>query len=252
MYVDESGDVGLTNSPTRYFALSGLVVHELRWQEYLDQLIEFRKRLKPKFGLKLREEIHSGTMFTRPNELARIPKYDRLAIVRMFADELATMKDISLINVICDKTNKSLGYDVFEKSWSALLTRFENTMQHHNFPGPKNPDDKGIIIPDNTDNKKLVRLLRKLRYYNPVPNQAQYGIGYRNIQLKYIIEDANFRDSRDSYFIQGCDLVAFLLYQINTPSAYFRKKYAHKYFERLDPVLCKVASNNDPHGIVRL
>ena len=29
MYVDESGDVGLVGSPTRYFVLVGLVVHEL-------------------------------------------------------------------------------------------------------------------------------------------------------------------------------------------------------------------------------
>ena len=30
MYVDESGDSGLVNSPTRYFVLTGMVVHELR------------------------------------------------------------------------------------------------------------------------------------------------------------------------------------------------------------------------------
>ena len=29
MYVDESGDAGLVGSPTRYFVLTGLVVHEL-------------------------------------------------------------------------------------------------------------------------------------------------------------------------------------------------------------------------------
>ncbi|MGH2600854.1 MAG: DUF3800 domain-containing protein, partial [Dehalococcoidia bacterium] len=38
MYVDESGDSGLTNSPTRYFVLTGLVVHELRWQAYVEQI----------------------------------------------------------------------------------------------------------------------------------------------------------------------------------------------------------------------
>jgi hypothetical protein len=27
MYVDESGDPGLVGSPTRYFTLSGLVIH---------------------------------------------------------------------------------------------------------------------------------------------------------------------------------------------------------------------------------
>lgn len=33
MYVDESGDIGLVNSPTHYFVLVGLVLHELRWQQ---------------------------------------------------------------------------------------------------------------------------------------------------------------------------------------------------------------------------
>jgi len=32
MYVDESGDTGLTNSPVDYFVLSGLIIHELRWR----------------------------------------------------------------------------------------------------------------------------------------------------------------------------------------------------------------------------
>lgn len=57
MYVDESGDTGLVNSKTDYFVLTGLVIHELRWQLYLEQLIAFRQRLKQQYGLKLREEI---------------------------------------------------------------------------------------------------------------------------------------------------------------------------------------------------
>ncbi len=58
MYVDESGDCGLKNSPTRYFVLRGLVVHELRWQSCLDQIIAFRRRIRQQFGLRLREELH--------------------------------------------------------------------------------------------------------------------------------------------------------------------------------------------------
>ena len=60
MYVDESGDSGLVNSPTRYFVLTGLVVHELRWHDALNSLVNFRQRMRGKFGLKLREEIHAG------------------------------------------------------------------------------------------------------------------------------------------------------------------------------------------------
>jgi hypothetical protein len=86
MYVDESGDPGLVNSPTRYFALAGLVVHELRWREVVDSLIAFRRDIRQRFGLKLREEIHSGILLSRPDKLARIPKHQRLEILRRLAN----------------------------------------------------------------------------------------------------------------------------------------------------------------------
>ena len=250
MYIDESGDTGIKGSPSRYFALSGLVIHELRWGTYLNQLIEFRRRLRTKLHLKLREEIHSSHLLEKPKALGRLPKQDRLAIIRMFADELATMNDLSVINVLVDKEGKSPDYDVFDNAWGALLQRFENTIGYHNFPGPRNPEEAGIIIPDNTDVPKLKRLTRKLRRYNPVPNQGRGG--YRDLRIRYIIEDPNFRDSHDSYFVQAADLCAFLLYQFHRPSKYMKRKYASKYFERLSPVLCRVACPTDPYGIVRL
>ena len=64
IYIDESGDSGLLKSPTPIFVLSGLVVHELRWNEYLDRLIDFRKRMRDQFGLLMREEIHCAQMIT--------------------------------------------------------------------------------------------------------------------------------------------------------------------------------------------
>jgi hypothetical protein len=77
MYVDESGDSGTNNSPTRYFVLSGLVVHELRWHETLNRLVAFRRRMRTQFGLQMREEIHAGPMLTNPGKLARIPRNNR-------------------------------------------------------------------------------------------------------------------------------------------------------------------------------
>ena len=72
MYVDESGDIGLSGSPTRYFVLTGLVLHELRWRQTLDELIGFRRELKADFGLKLREEIHaSPSKFSRSEKPRR-------------------------------------------------------------------------------------------------------------------------------------------------------------------------------------
>jgi len=252
MYVDESGDVGLENSPSRYFILTGLVIHELRWRDTLEQIISFRRQMRDKFGLYLRDELHAGAMITKPGDLQRIKRHDRLAILRAFADELARNQDLNVINVVVKKHNKSPSYDVFEKAWEALIQRFENTIQYRNFRGPQNPDERGIILPDNTDGQKLQRLLRKKRRYNPVPNQPQYGHGYRNLKLKSIIEDPWLKDSRHSYFVQAADLCSYLLYQHIAPNSYMRRKAGHRYFERLEPILCKVASRSDPLGVVWL
>jgi hypothetical protein len=252
MYVDGSGDSGLQNSPTRYYILTGLVIHELRWQQYLDQIVDFRRRMRSHFGLRLAEEIHAAAMVSRPGPLIRIARNDRLTILRAFADELAALPDINIINIVVDKQGKAPPYDAFEMAWKALLQRFENTIIHRNFPGPANPDEKGAVFPDNTDNRRVTQLLRQVRRYNPVPNQQRFGIGYRNLLVRNLIEDPSFRDSRHSYFIQAADLCAYLLLQYLSPCAYFRKKGARTYFRRLDPILCKVASTADPLGIVRL
>ena len=252
MYVDESGDCGLSNSPSRYFSLTGVVIHELRWQEYLDQIVAFRRRMRERFGLRLREEIHAAAMISRPGDLVRIPRYDRLTILRHFADLVASLSDFNIINIAVDKQGKASDYDVFGVAWKALIQRFENTLSRRNFTGPANPDERGMIFPDHTDDKKLTQLLRQLRRYNPIPNQAAFGMGYRNLPFVRIIEDPSFRRSDHSYFIQVADLAAYLLYQYLAPNAYMRRKGGHRYLFRLQPILCTVASSSDPMGIVRV
>jgi Protein of unknown function (DUF3800) len=252
MYVDESGDCGLVNSPTRYFVLTGLVIHETVWRTSLDRLISFRRRIHKGFGLMPRTEIHTYAFLNRPGNLAFIKRNDRLTIIRLFADELASMSDISLVCVVVDKLGKPEYYDVFESAWKILLQRFENTMFHGNFPGAAHPNEHGMIFPDYTDEKKLLQLLRKMRRFNLVPGSTEQGTGSRNLILQRVVEDPNFRNSEDSYFVQSVDLTAYLLQQHLAPSKFMKKKSAQNYFDRLDPILCKVSSRSDPRGIVRL
>lgn len=251
MYVDESGDVGMSAaSPTRYFVLTGLVVHELCWKESIERIIAFRVRMKNTFGLRMRDEIHAGKMLTKPGDLVRIPRHERLAILRFFAAELAAMPDLNVINIVVDKQGKPTTYDPFEMAWKCLIQRFENTISRRNFRGPANADERGMLFPDHTDDKKLSQLLRRMHRWNPVPSSS--GLGYNNLTLGKIIEDPNFRESHRSHFVQAADLCAFLLYQHLEPSAFMKKKGGQNFFNQLDPVLCKVASTSDPMGIVRL
>ncbi|MGL4511528.1 MAG: DUF3800 domain-containing protein [Lacipirellulaceae bacterium] len=252
MYTDESGDTGMQGSPVNHFILTGIVVHELRWRDALDQLVAFRRRMRALYGLKIREEIHASELISKPGPLARIKKSDRLAILRAFAKELGNLPDISIINVVMDKSKRQPTFDVFANTWPVLIQRFENTMSHRNFPGPRNADERGMILPDRTDDKKLTQLVRRMRAYNPISNQVGFGLGSRDLKLKLIIEDPVFRDSQHSYFVQACDTCAYLLRQHLAPNQYMRRHGGHNYFRLLSPVLCKVASTSDPLGIVRL
>ncbi|WP_293912787.1 DUF3800 domain-containing protein [Deinococcus sp.] len=255
MYVDESGDVGLVGSPTRYFILTGMVIHESYWMDAFDQLVAFRQRMKTLYGLKMKDEIHASALINKPGDLVRIKRNDRLSIIRNFADDISKIPGVSIINIVVDKNTKTSSYDVFETAWKTLIQRLENTINHKNFPHPE-PDKSlrtdnecGMVIPDNTDDKKLRALLRKMRRYNMVPSIM--GGSARSLPLKFIVEDPFFKDSASSYFIQACDTAAFLLYQNLQPNKYMIKSGGQNYFSRLSPVLCTVASPRSG-GIVLL
>lgn len=250
MYVDESGDPGLINSPTPIFTLSGLVVNEQHWRDAHSSLVSFRQRMRSSFGLKLREEIHSARFITSPGQLVRIRRHDRLSILRHFATEIAAMPYMSLINVVVDKQNKPQTYNVHEKAWQALVQRFENTLGYANFPAPNAAREFGMVFADGQPSAQLNSMFRRMRVYNPVPNQV--GGGYRNLAMARVLEDASYRDSAHSLFIQAADLAAFLLYQRERPNGYMKKSGGQAYLNKLAPILCRQAAPRDPLGIVRL
>jgi hypothetical protein len=250
MYVDESGDSGLSQSPTQFFCLSGLVVHETRWLETLNEVVEFRRVLRTRYGIKLREEVHAGPMLNRPGDLRRIPKSLRLRLLRDTLDFQAGLNQISIVNVVLDKSQRPNGFDVFDFAWRALIQRFHNTIIHGNFPGPQNDHDGGLLFVDRTDAIKLRGLLRRMRRFNPVPSLISPH-AYQ-VPVTTLVEDPTHRDSSHSYFTQLSDVNAYFLHQKERPNRYVRVKGGRRYFDRLTPALCTVAAINDPQGVVRL
>lgn len=251
MYVDESGDVGLNNSPTSYFVLSAIVVHELRWKETLINLVEFRRMLRDTKGLKLREEIHCTELINRPGELKRIKRNDRLDIIKKCIDWLNAQKELNIFSIVVNKRNRK--DDIFEMAWNALTMRFENTIRNNNFSGPRNPDDRGIILSDNTEGEKLRKLIRKMRHFNFIPNRKDFfSEGARNMKLEYVIEDPVFRDSKNSFLHQMNDVLAYCVRQRYEPNAYMKKKGGHNFYKRLDNVVVKKVTSKNEYGIVEL
>ena len=252
MYVDESGDPGITNSPTSEFILSGLVFHELRWHDLLADLLSFRSSLRTHFGLKVRDEIHAAEFMNGSSTQFRgIPRNSRLVILRLCLDWLDRRQETRLINVKVDKRGKASAQEVYETGWRALIQRFENTLQFHNFAEPKNPDDRGVLFTDNTDGEMLRKLVLRMRKYNPIPNAGSGG-GYRDRPLKNVIEDPVMRDSGHSYFVQMVDVIAYFVRQYYRPSRFVRQSGAAQYIARLSHVLLKQAAPAHLFGIVEV
>jgi hypothetical protein len=253
MYVDESGDTGLNPaSPTPFFVLSGLVVHESRWRDFVDHLIGFRRTLRAVYGLPIRTEIHAAEFINGRVAAvggSYVKRHDRLAILRNTLDELAKISYISITSVLVNKAGKAPPYDLFENAWQTLFQRFENTLMPGNFPGGfKN--DYGMVITDATAGKKLARMVRRMAVYNYIP--SRFGTAARNIPIKRIIEDPYGKDSAVTLPIQACDVAAYFLYQRVKPNAYVQRQRAQRYFDRLLPVLNKHATRANTFGVVRL
>ena len=51
---------------------------------------------------------------------------------------------------------------------------------------------------------------RMIRAYNPI--QSMYSYEYKNIPVKNMIEDILEKDSEESYFIQTCDFVSYIVH----------------------------------------
>lgn len=241
MYVDESGDRGLPsdNSPTRYFCLSGVVVHEQRWRDSLAQFKQFRYWLKKRHGIYLDDEIHSAELVNKPSKCApsfqKLKKYERLAIVRNFADQIGRMTDLNIINVVVDKSLGKLPNkeEVFRAAWYRLFQRFENTMQRGNFPGPKNPAECGIVFADRTDGVRLRKYLNDMRIRNRIKVIGDSGsFVYNDQPIRLIVEDPLLRESDESYFVQAADCAVFLLKQFVEPNSHMRKHGGNYYFNR--------------------
>jgi hypothetical protein len=260
MYVDESGDNGMPKdgSPSRYYCLSGVVVHEIYWQKTINELLAFRKSLRTQFGIPIDTEIHSQ-MIAKPGKshpsFQCLKRHQRLEVMRLFANKISGLSEIRIINIVVDKQNKVKSSDeVFRWAWYSLFQRFENTIRMKNFIGPPDHEERGIVFPDSTDGARLRRFLTDMRKNNHIKFPVIGGLRTINDPIQVLIEDPVMRDSRVSYLIQVADCAAFLLKQHIDPSSYMRTSGGKAYFKRLEPVFCKEASRKDAegYGIVKL
>ena len=204
-----------------------------------------------------------------------------MATLRIFFELLqvvAALPDAHLVNVCLDRQGRS---DPQLDAWDRLLNRLNRlaegrNRQENSFRRSLLAEARGVVknttydalerrlvpysaqallVADQGHEQEIIRLRRKLSIVNYIPSRfGSWGSSNaKNIPLTHLVEDALFRDSAHSYFIQLADCVAFALLKRETTSTPQVKKYnLHKAFDtHLAGICVTQASYGDSLGIVR-
>lgn len=202
-YFDESGDSGIANSPTRFFVLSALLIHERDWLGGLDQLVEMRRAIKQKHGISTRPELKSTEIRRGRGPLLSL-RWSPVQRAEFFAQLMRSLQRrlaaAHIFAVAIDKVPcAARGRDPRATAWEFALQRLDRFARDF--------DERVCVFPDEGHALLIKRLIRRMRRFHTVPKR--WGNGTFSIPTARIIEDPNDRQSHDSYFIQAADWAAF-------------------------------------------
>lgn len=246
LYVDESGDCGAYDSTkpdktgSKYFIMSGILVHVDKWKISLDILKAFRRKIAREGFLAYDVEFHCAEMIDPHKVLAytSISVKDRWRILEEFATVIGDNQAFKTINVVIDKSTTTLPSNEFiTASISELYKAFDEFL--------KNEKTRGLVFLDRANEKIVNTHVRKLLGTGVTYEQKHFE------RIGWIIEDPIFRISSDSMFIQAADTIAYCLkeYEFSTQSK--RKFQAHRFFSsRLKKIVFE-SSKTDEKGFIK-
>ncbi len=256
-YYDESGDDGNPGS-SPLFVLTALYMHFLGWKDCQSAIYDFRKWLKENFQIPIRMEIHSKGFILNKNPYRdlKISNSNRKAIIGLLCELVATL-EVKVINVVIVKPKiVNATYDILDTALKYSVQRIENDINP-----ALNPNRKFIIITDSGRVGKMRKVTRKIQKINYIPSKYS-ATAYRK-EIKSLIEDPLPKDSKESYFIQLCDLIAHVVYNYAIKETKVGSYHGRlpgivgdvdatikDWMDRLKPIFNLNASSDNEYGIV--
>lgn len=235
IYIDDSRDEQLC-------VFSALAIPVDQWRAALQQIREFRRRLRREHGIYVYKELHAWKFVSgrgRPSDRT-VTKSQRCSIFREVLDLTAELPGVRLFNA-CFPAKQDT------RAFERLVNRINRTLQAWG--------SYGLLISDEGKEPVYRRLVRRMAVFNPIPSRfgvwRDTGEVTRNIPIDRIVEDLVFKRSDQSYFIQFADFVAYSLLRRERPTDYVTRYGLHTAFGTLDRILVKEASRHDPEGIIR-
>jgi hypothetical protein len=197
VYVDDSGH------PEYSFALGAVLVPTPQWNEVLDRLIAFRRRLRDSHGFPARAELHAKDFAPGTGPWLALPKVrarTRWGLYKAALRELHAMAPVvrAVGIVVPDLHDPRLHADARLEAWTILLQRLERFCTLN--------DATCQLVVDRGDEATIRKLAREKRRWAPTPSAFA---GFLERPFDRLVEDPWFRDSTSTYLGQWADLVAY-------------------------------------------
>ena len=164
--------------------------------------------------------------------------------------ELISKLDVKIVNVVVIK-NKIIGEEntVLKKAFTYSIQRIHNDMEK-NFS-----NENFMIITDKGRVASMIKISRKMIEENSIPSKFSGKPYEKTIEL--LIEDPLGRDSKQSYFVQTVDMIAYIVYLYIHKSIPKRmpnivNDKIEDWMNTLKSSLNTDASENCKYGIVRI
>lgn len=202
-YVDETGDTGAPalGGASSCYGLGCLLIEAGSWSTAFDTLLDLRRTLRRDYGIPLRAEIKANYLIRRSGDLKRtdLAPGERKMIYRAHLKTIHPMGGRAFAVVIDKECTGVTGRACFSMASETLLNRLERITAYE--------QAEIVVVHDEGEDASVRRLVRKARRYLTAGSIT--GQGSLQFAADKIIDDPVPRSSRNSYFIQMADLVAY-------------------------------------------
>ena len=238
IYIDDSSD-----RPTHVF--SALCVPCDRWNDVFDAMKKWRRHLRDTHKIPLDHELHAQEFISGRGSSSSFQHLSRHRRAQIFHTTMKVTNwlnrkwNVSLFNVCNDDDNQF-------KAFEYLINRINRTMLSR--------QTQAHLICDQGKEQQYTKLVRKMRVHNFIPSRYggwESGKLSKNIPIERVIEDPQFKNSANSYFIQHVDFTAFALLRREKPTPRIKRHGIHRSFDILGECLETVCNPKDPKGVIR-
>lgn len=204
-YVDGSGNTDPAGSLS--YALGCVVVTADEWPSTFDDVIDYRRFLRDRFGVPVRAEVKANYLLRNSGAFRklRLGESARFAIYRglMRLQPKLGLRTFAIVVRKHKLAAKGITVNARDLAWEYLLQRIERMSTKSRKPV--------MIVHDEGEGDSIRKMARKARRAGGAG--SMFGTGHLSRPAKLLVDDPVVRRSHESYFVQLADLAAYAAFR---------------------------------------